>query len=112
MVREELLVASSPDSMECGDAAAPSTSGPCVCRLHSLSFINEQNINRSQCRCRNYLQQAIYSVEREDNQQLDDTVNFTMADADEDAMPRMGTGGEDTDLSDETQDFRFLSIIS
>jgi tRNA-splicing endonuclease subunit Sen54 len=35
-----------------------------------------------------------------------------MADADEDAMPRMGTGGEDTDLSDETQDFRFLSIVS
>jgi tRNA-splicing endonuclease subunit Sen54 len=39
-------------------------------------------------------------------------VTIIMVDADEDAMPRMGTGGEDTDLSDETQDFRFLSIIS
>ncbi|KAF7186471.1 putative tRNA-splicing endonuclease subunit sen54 [Pseudocercospora fuligena] len=35
-----------------------------------------------------------------------------MADADEDVIPRGGTGGEDVDLSDETQDFRFLSSIS
>ncbi|EME78403.1 uncharacterized protein MYCFIDRAFT_80820 [Pseudocercospora fijiensis CIRAD86] len=35
-----------------------------------------------------------------------------MADADEDVVPRGGTGGEDVDLSDETQDFRFLSSIS
>lgn len=34
-----------------------------------------------------------------------------MADADEDVMPRTG-GGEDLDLSDETQDFRFLTSIS
>ncbi|CZT14820.1 related to tRNA-splicing endonuclease subunit [Ramularia collo-cygni] len=34
-----------------------------------------------------------------------------MADADEDVMPRAG-GGEDVDLSDETQDFRFLTSIS
>ncbi|GIZ41617.1 hypothetical protein CKM354_000491600 [Cercospora kikuchii] len=36
-----------------------------------------------------------------------------MADADEDAIPRgAGLSGEDIDLSDETQDFRFLSSIS
>lgn len=36
-----------------------------------------------------------------------------MADVDEDVMPRgSGGGGEDLDLSDETQDFRFLSTIS
>lgn len=36
-----------------------------------------------------------------------------MADADEDAIPRGGgLAGEDVDLSDETQDFRFLSAIS
>jgi hypothetical protein len=36
----------------------------------------------------------------------------TMADEDED-MPRLsGGGGGDIDLSDETQDFRFLSTLS
>ncbi|GAM90084.1 hypothetical protein ANO11243_081240 [Dothideomycetidae sp. 11243] len=35
-----------------------------------------------------------------------------MADADEDAMPRTGAVAEDTDISDEVQDFRFLSSIS
>lgn len=35
-----------------------------------------------------------------------------MADADEDVMPRGAGGGEDLDLSDETQDFRFLTSIS
>jgi hypothetical protein len=34
-----------------------------------------------------------------------------MADADEDVIPR-GAGGEDGDLTDETQDFRFLVSIS
>ncbi|WPH04580.1 putative tRNA-splicing endonuclease subunit sen54 [Acrodontium crateriforme] len=35
-----------------------------------------------------------------------------MADADEDVIPRSGPMGEDTDLSDETQDFRFLAALS
>ena len=36
-----------------------------------------------------------------------------MADIDEDVMPRGGAGpSEDVDLSDETQDFRFLTSIS
>jgi tRNA-splicing endonuclease subunit Sen54 len=36
-----------------------------------------------------------------------------MAEADEDAMPRgMGPNSADIDLSDETQDFRFLTSIS
>lgn len=39
--------------------------------------------------------------------------NNNMADADEDVIPRGGQpGGEDVDLSDEPQDFRFLSSIS
>ena len=35
-----------------------------------------------------------------------------MADADEDVIPRSGNSGEDGDLTDETQDFRFLAAIS
>ena len=35
-----------------------------------------------------------------------------MADADEDTIPRGGASGEDGDLTDETQDFRFLASIS
>lgn len=35
-----------------------------------------------------------------------------MADADEDVIPRAGASGEDVDLSDETQDFRFLTTLS
>ncbi|KXL50004.1 hypothetical protein M433DRAFT_132476 [Acidomyces richmondensis BFW] len=35
-----------------------------------------------------------------------------MADADEDVIPRSGPSAEDVDLSDEFQDFRFLSAIS
>lgn len=35
-----------------------------------------------------------------------------MADADEDVMPRGMSKGDDVDLSDETQDFRFLTSIS
>lgn len=36
-----------------------------------------------------------------------------MADADEDIIPRDGQpGGEEVDLSDEPQDFRFLTSIS
>ena len=35
-----------------------------------------------------------------------------MADADEDVIPSGGTAAEDTDLTDETQDFRFLASIS
>ncbi|KAK4494185.1 hypothetical protein PRZ48_014483 [Zasmidium cellare] len=35
-----------------------------------------------------------------------------MADADEDVIPRGPSKGEDVDLSDETQDFRFLTSIS
>ncbi|KAK5165395.1 tRNA-splicing endonuclease subunit sen54 [Saxophila tyrrhenica] len=35
-----------------------------------------------------------------------------MADAEEDAMPRGGASGEEPDLTDETQDFRFLTTIS
>ena len=35
-----------------------------------------------------------------------------MADADEDEIPRPGLSGEETDLTEETQDFRFLSTIS
>lgn len=31
-----------------------------------------------------------------------------MADADEDTIPRSANIGEDSDLTDETQDFRFL----
>lgn len=37
---------------------------------------------------------------------------FVMADADEDVIPRSGPVGEDVDLSDETQDFRFLAALS
>jgi hypothetical protein len=36
----------------------------------------------------------------------------TMADADEDALPRGNTASEEPDLTDETQDFRFLATIS
>ena len=36
----------------------------------------------------------------------------TMADADEDVIPRMGPSADDVDLSDETQDFRFLAALS
>ena len=35
-----------------------------------------------------------------------------MADADEDIIPRGAASGEDGDLTDETQDFRFLVSIS
>ena len=35
-----------------------------------------------------------------------------MADADEDVILRAGTSKEETDLTEETQDFRFLSAIS
>lgn len=35
-----------------------------------------------------------------------------MADADEDSVPRSAPLAEDIDLSDETQDFRFLSSLS
>ncbi|KAK3721096.1 tRNA-splicing endonuclease subunit sen54 [Vermiconidia calcicola] len=35
-----------------------------------------------------------------------------MADADEDVIPQGGASAEETDLSDETQDFRFLATIS
>lgn len=35
-----------------------------------------------------------------------------MADSDEDAIPRDGPSAEEVDLSDETQDFRFLSSLS
>jgi tRNA-splicing endonuclease subunit Sen54 len=35
-----------------------------------------------------------------------------MADADEDVIPRSGASGEDADLTDETQDFRFLATLS
>jgi tRNA-splicing endonuclease subunit Sen54 len=35
-----------------------------------------------------------------------------MADVDEDVMPRGGHGEDGVDLSDETQDFRFLTSIS
>lgn len=35
-----------------------------------------------------------------------------MADADEDARPRDLTDAADIDLSDETQDFHFLNLIS
>jgi len=35
-----------------------------------------------------------------------------MADADEDVIPRMGPSADDIDLSDETQDFRFLAALS
>ena len=36
----------------------------------------------------------------------------TMADVDEDVIPRSGPPAEDIDLSEETQDFRFLAAIS
>jgi hypothetical protein len=35
-----------------------------------------------------------------------------MADADEDVIPRTGPSADDIDLSDETQDFRFLAALS
>jgi hypothetical protein len=35
-----------------------------------------------------------------------------MADADEDIIPRGAASGEDGDLTDETQDFRFLASFS
>ena len=35
-----------------------------------------------------------------------------MADADEDTIPRLGASTEDTDLTEETQDFRFLATLS
>lgn len=35
-----------------------------------------------------------------------------MADADEDVIPRTGPSTDDIDLSDETQDFRFLAALS
>lgn len=35
-----------------------------------------------------------------------------MADADEDVITRTGPSVEETDLSDETQDFRFLASLS
>ena len=35
-----------------------------------------------------------------------------MADADEDVIPRSGPSAEQVDLSDETQDFRFLTSLS
>ena len=35
-----------------------------------------------------------------------------MADVDEDAIPRSNLAAEDVDLSDETQDFRFLASLS
>lgn len=35
-----------------------------------------------------------------------------MADADEDVIPRNGPDLGETDLSDETQDFRFLASVS
>jgi hypothetical protein len=37
---------------------------------------------------------------------------ITMADADEDVIPRTGLSADDIDLSDETQDFRFLAALS
>jgi hypothetical protein len=37
---------------------------------------------------------------------------ITMADADEDVIPRTGPSADDIDLSDETQDFRFLAALS
>ena len=37
---------------------------------------------------------------------------FRMADIDEDTIPRTGLSTEDNDISDEVQDFRFLSSIS
>lgn len=37
---------------------------------------------------------------------------IVMADADEDVIPRTGPSAEDIDLSDETQDFRFLAALS
>lgn len=40
------------------------------------------------------------------------TVDNHMADADEDVIPAPGLAAEDTDISDEVQDFRFLSILS
>lgn len=35
-----------------------------------------------------------------------------MADADEDVIQRTGPSAEEVDLSDETQDFRFLASLS
>ena len=35
-----------------------------------------------------------------------------MADVDEDVIPRTGPSADDIDLSDETQDFRFLAALS
>ena len=37
---------------------------------------------------------------------------ITMADVDEDVIPRTGSSADDIDLSDETQDFRFLAALS
>ena len=37
---------------------------------------------------------------------------ITMADVDEDVIPRTGPSADDIDLSDETQDFRFLAALS
>lgn len=34
-----------------------------------------------------------------------------MADADEDVIPRSGPMAEEVDLSEETQDFRFLAAV-
>ncbi len=35
-----------------------------------------------------------------------------MEDVDEDEAPRVSTTSEDNDISDETQDFRFLATLS
>jgi len=35
-----------------------------------------------------------------------------MAEADEDTIPRTGLPAEEIDLSEETQDFRFLATVS
>jgi hypothetical protein len=39
------------------------------------------------------------------------TGQMKMADADEDAMPRGDRGSEESDLTEETQDFRFLASV-
>lgn len=41
-----------------------------------------------------------------------DGIDCRMADIDEDVIPRGGPDLGDTDLSDETQDFRFLLSVS
>lgn len=73
---------------------------PCTLRIRDVYLSNESLSKATPLE----LNQSVKTLIR--------SICSIMADADEDVIPRTGPSAEDIDLSDETQDFRFLAALS